>query len=152
MLKQDSNCVTTCYSGFFSNYINFICQPCPSSCLTCTSSSTCTTCYIGLTLINGICVGPSCSTSAMYSYHGNCLTSCPTGTFNSNYFCIRICSANLYYWNNSCYDSCPTSLHTPEACVTVCPSGFRQNGDLCLMSPSSICQLGQFLNPLTQNC
>ena len=52
--------------------------------------------------------------------------------------------------NFGCYSSCP-SLSTPDACVATCPTGFTQNGTVCMIN-SQMCSAGQYFDASMNRC
>ena len=88
------------------------CINCTSICLSCLNSSYCTGCDIGY-----------------YLYQGQCLTSCPPGTYLSNSSCIS-CPSGCYSCNSSANcTSCDSALSLLDisslgSCVSTCPSGY----------------------------
>ena len=92
--KADSLCYPLCPEYTFPIAAAFACDPCPSGCRTCSSSTVCTLCATGFSLTSGLCV---CSN---YTYAFNnicygCHYSCQTCISGQYYACLT-CDSNMY--------------------------------------------------------
>ena len=67
-------CASQCASNSYLNS-SFICVPCSSICLTCSSNSSCTSCYPNYYFTNNSCY--SCGTSQVLAPNLTCVNSCP---------------------------------------------------------------------------
>ncbi|KAL4496783.1 hypothetical protein ABPG73_011749 [Tetrahymena malaccensis] len=163
--SQASNGCQQCIQGYYLDN-NSICQPCLSTCLTCSTQNSCQSCYGGAALDtsnqcvcpisqywNGsscvACLNTSCQTcntsnsnicltcpKNWYLYNGNCLASCPEQTFPNNITC------------NSCIPNCQ-KCDNNSSCIK-CMSGtyLSIDGTQCL----SKCPPGQQQNSNQREC
>lgn len=111
------------------------CIDCSSDCLTCT----------GVT--DSDCL--SCKDTALYLDDHSCVTSCRSGTFAKNGFCLSCPSGCTQCTNSTHCDKCSSNyvLHSrSNKCLTNCPAGFHEVDHTCqpcvikvgcLPSPSS---------------
>lgn len=90
-------CVNKCPDGTYGDS-NFLCQTCPTTCKTCVNSTTCLTC------------DTTASSKTPLLYNGQCVASCPDGTYSSNGQCLA-CNLTL----------CKTCQNTSTTC-TSCPA------------------------------
>ncbi|EAR90268.2 zinc finger lsd1 subclass family protein (macronuclear) [Tetrahymena thermophila SB210] len=140
-------CSNTCdeVQGYYLGYDqsqNLKCINCAPNCSGCNSLNpdTCTSCFQGYTIIEGIC--SACDSSC---YNCNGIT---------KYNCIQ-CSNQLYLLNNQCIQQCPQGYFSQSEII----SGVQIN--TCIQCPSScvsctsltscnLCNLGYFLT--NQQC
>lgn len=143
-----STCISICQTTYYPDESGW-CLRCPSTCVTCNKSTSCTTCMTGYTLTNGICVNSSsinctsncasCSGSNCRACSGStllytdpttgltqCVTGCPTGWYSFAGKC-SICNstcATCSNTQNNC-TSCVAGLFLyQQNCVPACPSSF----------------------------
>ncbi|EAR90505.2 zinc finger lsd1 subclass family protein (macronuclear) [Tetrahymena thermophila SB210] len=108
-------CVSTCPDGFATDS-NKICQPCDSTCLTCSTPQSNTSCL-------------TCKTNTYLNPNKSCLSNCPSKYWTDQtnwkcqvcdptcYNCISpgdqnsctSCSGTLYLFSNQCINTCPTN-------------------------------------------
>lgn len=101
---QGTQCVNSCDSGFYPEQTTRVCSPCSSNCAVCSGPSTCLSCSPGSSLSQGVCVvSPLTCPSLQARYNDICVSSCPSGTFNKDGFCVRLCGLNRYFWQGGCY-------------------------------------------------
>jgi len=169
-----SDCITDCpVIKYFTNYTNFSCDACHSTCYTCTgkSSSECTSCISPRYLYNN-----KCQTSCPDKFHPDvidracipCLDpNCKTCDADQNICEACLASSNKYLFQGVCIptchvgyfhnytartcDMCHPTCHTCNLTSTNCTSC---NGTLYLYQNQclSVCPAGYFANPLTNTC
>lgn len=107
-------CVNSCPNSTYPSASD--CLPCINYCLTCLTSTVCTSCVAPFYLhSNGSCLG-YCPTGT-YPQANKCL-SCPSNCTSCNYradqssvICLT-CSFSYYLSNNLCLPNCPTNRET----------------------------------------
>lgn len=115
-----------CPSGTFGNTSSLRCDPCSNNCTTCSGlSNNCT----------------SCNSSLGY-YNGTCLSTCPSGMYNSANVCTNCVSPCFTCSSATICISCSGTFFTNQTCVnaSLCPTGTFAN------STSFSC------DPCTNNC
>lgn len=128
-IKNSSSglCVQSCGNSQFNNTSLNECDNCDSSCLTCSGagSNACTSCRSGLVLTS----------------QAECLTSCPSHTYNHSGFCSSCDSSCLNCSGNSSNDctSCNNGffLTSQKNCVESCPSHTYNTSRYCRQCDSS---------------
>lgn len=111
---------------------------CDTQCLTCSSLN-----YINCT---------ACMNASLFVYQGQCITSCPLGSYKSGMNCLicpsgcavctgvscSSCESNWYIFNSSCYSNCnliaPQYDASGNTCI-LCPEGC----DTCSGSTCNTC-------------
>ena len=109
-------CKSMCENGYYYDAPSAQCGVCPSSCLTCSSSSTCN----------------SCAPASPFKYQGNCLEACPEGMYgleeSDGKICVESCAAGFAVQStmcSPCHSSCLT-CGTPgdeQQCASCRPAG-----------------------------
>ena len=132
-LSTNSSCLQSCPSNTFSS--NFICQPCPTTCLTCTSSSSCSSCnltsqYPALQINSTV---GNCLTACLSSFYLNltasppqclpCVTPCLT-CINST-ACLT-CISSRYLSSNQCLSNCSSNTTVPDNVSWTCTACSSQ--------------------------
>ena len=165
-LTQDSICVKTCPSSYYSGYVatthSYICQKCDSSCVECNgpNSNQCTDCPDGQILSRGSCVTPTSDFS------------CPSGTYLDSFQCLNCskgcascsevtrcneCKAGYALGTttglceipqSSCHSSCKACSGATEYDCTSCTTPLVLHGGMCVKS----CSQGFKLNVMTNKC
>ncbi|KAL4482200.1 hypothetical protein ABPG72_017981 [Tetrahymena utriculariae] len=143
---EDSTCKTKCQKlGYYSDYSQYMCLPCDTSCATCISGALnqCSSCYDGYYLENDPqskrCL--SCNPLCTQCY----------GASNSN--CLRCRQGVKFDQINTTCISCPTkhfynSLNgICEQCSPLCLECFGPSKNNCLS-----CDTSMFLNINTDTC
>lgn len=168
-VAQGTNCQLTCNSGYYNN--SFSCSPCPSSCVSCTNSSYCTSCQAGYTLHaekatdNCIadcgtgkfanpkdsykCTNCDSSCSTCYLSSGNC-TSCPTNIYIYNSTCSANCTGSRFAEKLNCYD-CHESCETCNAAGSLCT---KCNSDYIYTDITGVCykKCPGYFNETSKKC
>ena len=108
---HDSICVYECPEGFYSNSTTHTCEPCHSTCLTCTDAES-TSCL-------------SCATATPYIAPNNtCLAACTRPYYSLSDVdgsrCVEECP-HVYYYNSGSY-----------YCLDKCLEGYYQVGWKCI--------------------
>jgi hypothetical protein len=109
-LDINSNCTSSCNSGYYFDTSNNTCNKCLDTCLTCNNSSSCVTCNTGYLKFKDICVA-TCS-SGYVEKRSSCILACDF--LSADGTCTNCLDNNQYYYNNSCLDTCPKNL-TPDS-------------------------------------
>lgn len=151
------SCMNPCPGTFYSSPSGW-CLKCPSTCVVCSSPSSCSQCISGYSLINGMCYGNTTTpciekcevcnngicercNSPYILYNSpdqgtvQCVSSCPSGFYKDTFTCYR------------CNVTCATCNNTANNC-TSCVSGLYRYGQSC----TSTCPVGFYADSTTQNC
>jgi proprotein convertase subtilisin/kexin type 5 len=128
---SNGRCVGSCDNGFYPDSNTRRCLACSANCISCFNPSYCIICGTGFEMQNGVCVPSTTCSSNQFQYNGQCISSCPIGTYLVGSQCFRSCPDNNYYLSQICYLSCPTPLRTNEACVSQCPAGTTNSNGVC---------------------
>lgn len=116
---------SNCSNFSYPNSTTATCQPCPSPCLSCLDSVTCSSCQNAFVLTQNL----------------TCETSCPLGTFNSTVSGINQCL--------SCFSGCEGCSGTNTSCSS-CQNGTFLSSNQCINSSS--CPNGTYPNSLNNSC
>ena len=165
-LTQDSSCVKTCPSSYFSGFVSssnsYVCQKCDSSCAECSgpNSNQCTDCLDNKVLSEGSCISPSVDFS------------CPNGTYLDSFQCLNCskgcascsevarCNECLPGYvlgettglceipRSACHPSCGTCSGTTEYDCTSCASPLMLQAGKCVIN----CGLGFKYNVMNNKC
>ena len=122
---NSSTCLTSCPPGYYNDYANNQCLPCPTSCTTCWGPTECSACVRG------------------YYYEKlskKCFETCPQGYWvNSE---NSLCSA--------CDPTCLTCTSGGDRNCTSCKTGFYLNSSSS--SCQKYCPSGYYMNPSSNTC
>ncbi|EAR87439.2 transmembrane protein, putative (macronuclear) [Tetrahymena thermophila SB210] len=136
-----SNGCTQCIQGYYLD--NFVCKPCQSTCLTCSSQNTCQSCYGGATLDSqNQCVCPD----KQYWNGTSCVacsnTQCQTCNASNSNQCLT-CPINQYLYNGNCLDKCPEQTYPNNLACNLCLPHCQKctNNSTCM-----ICMPGKYLS------
>jgi len=111
------SCISDCGTGFYLNSSG-TCDCCPSSCSSCTNSSSCIECL-----------------PTFYLYEGRCVSDCPPGTFENGRSCEKCPNTNCEEcgWAGLCIKCKPGFIPYQYECVENCKSvGLFQLDDKCV--------------------
>jgi len=93
----EGQCLVECPVGFYPDSSLFICNPCPSTCLTCTSRNTffffflfLSFIYLFISITNILAINCVTCISRFSLYEGKCVDQCPDGFTSNNAICSRI--------------------------------------------------------------
>ncbi len=120
-LLSSNQCVNQCPSGQYS--FNSICNTCISPCLTCVSSTNCSSCSRSIFL-----------NTQTYFYNFTCINKCPNGYY----------SESITLQCQQCILPCLT-CSTSSLCLT-CSVGFLIN------NKCSACLIGTYPDNITSTC
>jgi hypothetical protein len=152
-IYYQGNCIFSCPSATYGN--QGTCSQCPSNCLSCTDSSTCTTCAGGFKVSNSQGCIPYCLNTTIlsnsttkncnvtcYSGCSNCYgpdsnqcLSCSTGFLQNGQCtsCSTVTAAGLCL---ICPDQCSTCVSSTN-CTTCNAGSFNYNGTCARFCPTS---------------
>jgi hypothetical protein len=115
-------CVSSCPQYFFAKEGS--CLRCPSNCLNCTSTTSCSLCASGYApTATGVC--------SPYCYNTSVL---PNATRGCNYTCSSNCSSCFGPNSGQCL-TCSIGFLETGQCVSTCSVGFIQSGNQCAQCP-----------------
>jgi proprotein convertase subtilisin/kexin type 5 len=97
-----TTCTQSCPTATFPSSATHVCEPCPSDCDVCSSSSACTTCAVTYGLLNSTCHNP-----------------CPSSYFLSSGVCV------------GCDPKCTTCSGTLATECSVCTAGYVLTVSTC---------------------
>jgi hypothetical protein len=103
---NNSNCTSSCNSGYYFDMLNNTCNKCIDTCLTCNNGTSCETCNTGYLKLKDSCVA-TCP-SGYVEKGSSCILACDF--LSEDGTCINCLDNNQYYYNNSCLDTCPSNL------------------------------------------
>lgn len=136
VIGQPNNC-TACFAGANFNAANSTCSNCAFPCITCSTSTFCTSCPSGYSLsVSGVCTQITSNSTC----GDNCGT-CVQASSGANPMCIN-CLAGFVLANGFC-------VLCPAAC-SVCT--LNQNTLTGNQPTCSACNVGNFLNKQSLTC
>lgn len=129
-VNSTHKCESVCPNGQYPNPKTYRCDLCPSTCVSCASSTTCPTCITASVKHNNFCYGYCNFTNpngvGMFYNPDNktCTATCPAGSYSSVVYC-KLCDAKCstcvdsaskctnctngkYIFNFTCVDQCPS--------------------------------------------
>ena len=142
-LASSNNCVASCPDGTYADASSGDCLSCDASCLACSSASTCSTCPSASYLSNsGLCdlCGSTCTACDNVNYLANATapdvvscTACTSPLLVSNGNCVPTCPNGTFVAVTSC-SACPVGC---TACVsykscTSCSAGYSLSMGTCI--------------------
>lgn len=159
-MQQGTICVSTCSLGFYPSSAT-LCSPCLSTCLSCTTGTSCTACkpgFVGATCT--ACTSPCMTCSGTATNCQSCLPSTNTYLQVGGGTCVaaNACQAGSYAETNNqcmpCSSNCGTCVTFPYnclscsnplliwsnfQCIASCASGYSSIGGLCCPSTCTGC-------------
>ncbi|XP_036436898.1 proprotein convertase subtilisin/kexin type 5 [Colossoma macropomum] len=170
--EETNSCVTRCEDGYYLDHEENMCRKCSEKCVKCTSSSICTECPEGTSLIGNKCQ-KSCEAGTYYSEqsdacelcHAACATCAAAGLESCNrcadeylmeeWRCMPSCSQGFYpsqsrldntgptqNFCRRCDASCLVCIGPGKGNCTVCVDGHILQNGMCVLSHD--CGDGEF--------
>ncbi|OMJ85287.1 hypothetical protein SteCoe_13456 [Stentor coeruleus] len=122
---------TKCSQNYYLNQYN-LCETCDNTCKTCTSQSTCESCWDNAEFNNNTC---TCISSYGFDSEGKCqqcsnhCTNC-TLDYQICLDCEYLYGLNENYTCDHCYDNCINCDNNSQECL-ICEDGYFLNNNTC---------------------
>jgi hypothetical protein len=140
--NDTSSCSVNCPNKQYADLSTKLCQLCPYTCASCTSSTVCQTCIANAIFSNITkqCYA-FCSPTNIYNFNGTCFSSCPNGSYldytNINcQACNAICNTCSLSATNC--TSCSATYLFNLTCIGKCPSNYYGANNTCLPCTPSV--------------